>query len=113
MLSELKCVPCYGKGETALSVQEQQEYLRQLNGWQITYTDEQPCLEKIFTFNGYKQAWRFCDQVAGLADQQNHHPTILLEWGKVVVTWWTHSVHGLHTNDFICAAKTDALRDKL
>ncbi len=44
-----------------------------------------------------------------LAEIENHHPAILTEWGKVEVTWWTHSIDGLHDNDFILAARTDAL----
>ncbi|PTB84099.1 4a-hydroxytetrahydrobiopterin dehydratase, partial [Pseudidiomarina aestuarii] len=38
-----------------------------------------------------------------------HHPTLTTEWGKVTVTWWTHAIHGLHKNDFIMAARTDAV----
>ena len=42
-----------------------------------------------------------------MAEQEDHHPTILIAWGKVTVTWWTHAIKGLHRNDFIMAAKTD------
>ncbi|MDA9957990.1 4a-hydroxytetrahydrobiopterin dehydratase, partial [Gammaproteobacteria bacterium] len=42
-------------------------------------------------------------------DEEDHHPQIILEWGKVTVTWWSHKIEGLHHNDFICAAKTDQL----
>jgi 4a-hydroxytetrahydrobiopterin dehydratase len=44
---------------------------------------------------------------AAIAEQVNHHPVIMLEWGKVTVTWWTHVIGGLHKNDFIMAAKCD------
>ena len=44
-----------------------------------------------------------------MADQEDHHPQIILEWGKVSVLWWSHKIQGLHQNDFICAAKTDSL----
>ena len=47
--------------------------------------------------------------MADLAEVEDHHPAILLEWGKVQVTWWTHKILGLHKNDFIAAAKTDRL----
>ena len=46
---------------------------------------------------------------AELADEEDHHPKIILEWGKVTVYWWSHKIEGLHKNDFICAAKTDSL----
>ncbi|WP_352284849.1 4a-hydroxytetrahydrobiopterin dehydratase, partial [Pseudoalteromonas sp. Q18-MNA-CIBAN-0097] len=42
-----------------------------------------------------------------MAEDEGHHPGLLTEWGKVTVTWWSHSIKGLHKNDFICAAKTD------
>ncbi|MGP7735156.1 4a-hydroxytetrahydrobiopterin dehydratase [Oceanimonas smirnovii] len=66
-------------------------------------------LEREFTFKNFKQAWAFADKVAELAESEFHHPAILLEWGKVTVTWWTHAIHGLHRNDFIMAARTDQL----
>ena len=48
-------------------------------------------------------------KVVELAEEEDHHPAILLEWGRVEVTWWTHKIGGLHKNDFIAAAKTDLL----
>ena len=44
-----------------------------------------------------------------MADQEDHHPELALEWGKVTVIWWSHKIKGLHKNDFICASKTDNL----
>ena len=51
----------------------------------------------------------FANKIADLAEQEDHHPEILIEWGKVTVTWWSHKIKGLHKNDFICAAKTDQI----
>lgn len=51
----------------------------------------------------------FTNQVGQLAEEQGHHPAILLEYGKVTVRWWTHKINGLHRNDFIMAARTDQL----
>ena len=51
------------------------------------------------------------NKVADLAEKEDHHPEIILEWGKVTVIWWSHKIGGLHKNDFICASKTDALFD--
>jgi 4a-hydroxytetrahydrobiopterin dehydratase len=48
-------------------------------------------------------------QVGQIAEEEGHHPSILTEWGRVTVTWWTHKIKGLHRNDFIMAAKTDRL----
>ena len=66
-------------------------------------------LEKIFIFDDYEKAVAFSNQVAALAELEDHHPLIVLEWGKVKVQWWSHKIKGLHKNDFICAAKTDLL----
>ena len=52
---------------------------------------------------------KFVSKVANLAEEEDHHPEIILEWGKVTVSWWSHKIKGLHKNDFIAAAKTDCL----
>jgi len=54
-------------------------------------------------------ALAFTNRVGALAEAEGHHPALLTEWGRVTVTWWTHKIRGLHRNDFIMAAKTDAL----
>ncbi|GIR02861.1 MAG: hypothetical protein CM15mP12_3920 [Gammaproteobacteria bacterium] len=62
-------------------------------------------LFKEYKFKNYVLALEFATQVANLAEQENHHPLIALEWGRVRVWWWTHAIEGLHKNDFVCAAK--------
>ena len=109
MLHELRCEACRAGAAGALTNQQLQELLFELDGWRIVTRGSVPQLEKTFQFSNFKKAWSFSERVANLADQQNHHPSILAEWGKVTVTWWTHSLHGLHKNDFICAAKCDQL----
>ena len=66
-------------------------------------------LVKVFNFDNYLQALDFAKSVAMLAEEEDHHPKIVLEWGRVEVHWWSHKLKGLHKNDFICAAKTDSL----
>ena len=82
--------------------------LSEINGW---FLIEEPInkIQKIFSFKSYKDSVDFSNKVASLADDEDHHPQILLEWGKVTVIWWSHKIEGLHKNDFICAAKTDKL----
>ncbi len=63
----------------------------------------------VFKFTEFNQAISFADQVAKIADDADHHPSLLVEWGKVTVTWWTHVIQVLHLNDFIMAARTDLL----
>ena len=62
-----------------------------------------------FAFKDYLSGLDFLKKVALLAEEEDHHPEIVLEWGKVTVSWWSHKIRGLHKNDFIAAAKTDAL----
>lgn len=66
-------------------------------------------LERVFKFKDFTEALKFTDRVGKIAEEEGHHPSILTEWGKVTVTWWTHKLKGLHRNDFIMAAKTDHL----
>jgi len=66
-------------------------------------------LERVFRFPSFTAALDFTNRVGRLAEEQGHHPALLTEWGRVTVTWWTHAIGGLHRNDFIMAARTDAL----
>ena len=107
-LKEMKCVPCRG-GEPPLSDLEISVLKPQVPDWTVHQKDGIDRLERVFTFKNFAQAIAFTDQVGALAEAEDHHPSILTEWGKVTVTWWTHKIKGLHQNDFIMAAKTDAL----
>ena len=82
--------------------------LSEINDW---FLIEKPInkIQKVFRFKSYKDSVDFSNKVASLADDEDHHPQIILEWGKVTVIWWSHKIEGLHKNDFICAAKTDKL----
>lgn len=92
-----------------LNKHEVSRLLENLAGW-ITFEKEGELrLEKSFKFKNFNQALAFTNQVAKEAEKEDHHPAILTEWGKVTVTWWTHTIKGLHQNDFIMAAKTDQL----
>jgi pterin-4a-carbinolamine dehydratase len=78
-----------------------------LPGWETHEKKGELRLEKSFQFDDFSHALAFTDWIAQLANEENHHPAILTEWGKATVTWWTHKIRGLHKNDFIMAAKTD------
>ena len=82
--------------------------LSEINDWVLI---DKPInkIQKVFSFKSYKESVDFSNKVASLADDEDHHPQIVLEWGKVTVIWWSHKIEGLHKNDFICAAKTDKL----
>ena len=85
------------------------EFMQQLPNWAIVEEDKVKRLKRVFTFNNFVDAMVFTQTVSVVAEQENHHPAILTEWGKVTVFWWSHKIKGLHVNDFIMAAKTDQL----
>ena len=108
MLNELRCEACSPES-IALTQEEQRLLLTELDNWQIIIRDDIPQLEKVYKFKNFQLAWDFSNNITQLAEDEFHHPAILLEWGKVTVTWWSHAIKGLHRNDFICAAKCDSL----
>jgi len=77
--------------------------------WELLERDGIARLERVFSFSNFADALAFTNRVGALAETEGHHPALLTEWGRVTVTWWTHKIRGLHRNDFIMAAKTDAL----
>jgi 4a-hydroxytetrahydrobiopterin dehydratase len=107
-LSEMEFVPT-GENEPAATQDEIEGWIDQLSEWDVVERGGTPQLERSFEFKNFAEALGFTNRVGQLAEEKNHHPTLMTEWGKVTVTWWTHSVGGLHQNDFVMAAKTDQL----
>jgi 4a-hydroxytetrahydrobiopterin dehydratase len=104
-LAERTCRPL-PKGTPALNTAEQARLLAELgNGW--TVRDGR--LAKDYTFPDFLSALAFTNVAGGIAEGQQHHPDIHLAWGKVGVVVWTHSVGGLSENDFILAARIEAV----
>ena len=104
----LKCEVCR-VGAPKATVKEIEEFMQQLPHWKLTAESDVKKIERVYTFDDYTGAVNFTNRVAVLAEEEDHHPAIVLEWGKVSVTWWTHKIKGLHRNDFIMAAKSDQL----
>ncbi len=77
--------------------------------WKLVEHEAIPRLERTFRFKDYRQALAFTQRIGDLAEEEGHHPAMLVEWGRVKVSWWTHKIKGLHRNDFVMAAKTDRL----
>jgi 4a-hydroxytetrahydrobiopterin dehydratase len=107
-LKEQGCEPCR-KGAPLANATETADYMHQLLDWQIIAVDDIRRLTRSYSFKNFRQALDFTYRVGELAEQEGHHPAILLEWGKVTLSWWTHKIGGLHRNDFIMAAKSDQL----
>ncbi|MSR65220.1 MAG: 4a-hydroxytetrahydrobiopterin dehydratase [Verrucomicrobiae bacterium] len=107
-LNRLVCTACR-KGEPTVTDAEAAELHSQIPQWQIVERDGINRLECVFPFENFAFALGFTIKIGELAECNGHHPALLTEWGRVTVTWWTHKIRGLHRNDFIMAAKTDAL----
>jgi 4a-hydroxytetrahydrobiopterin dehydratase len=103
-----KCVACRG-GEPTLTEKEIAELLPQVDHWQVREVDGLKRLEKVFRFKNFAQALEFTNKVGAIAEEEDHHPLIITEWGRVTLNWWTHKIGGLHKNDFIMAAKSDKI----
>jgi 4a-hydroxytetrahydrobiopterin dehydratase len=101
-----KCIPCR-KGAPALTDAEVAELLPQVPEWELVEVDGIKRLQRVFKLKNYVEAVAFMNKIAMTAEKEDHHPLIVLEWGRVTVQWWTHVVKGLHKNDFVMAAKVD------
>lgn len=107
-LSEKICRPCR-QGDDPLSEAKIAEFMNLLPEWKIIERESKPRLEKSFQFPDFQEALDFANLVGELAEKEDHHPAILISWGRAAVSWWTFVVNGLHENDFILAARTDQL----
>ena len=105
-LAARRCVPC--RGDTPpLRGDALAKLLAELGGgWRAV---DEHHLEKEYRFKDFADALAFVNRVGALAEEQQHHPDLVLTWGKVRVAIWTHKIDGLTESDFVFAAKTDAL----
>ncbi|RZQ56743.1 4a-hydroxytetrahydrobiopterin dehydratase [Pseudidiomarina tainanensis] len=110
-MSELKQQTCEACNADAPKVSDAElaELIREIPEWTPVVRDGVMQLEREFKFKNFKLALAFTNKVGEIAEAEFHHPTLVTEWGKVTVTWWTHAINGLHKNDFIMAARTDAV----
>jgi 4a-hydroxytetrahydrobiopterin dehydratase len=107
-LADKTCVPCRGgvpplKGAALAQIYSQ---LPERAEWNVVGEHH---LTRTYRFPDFKMALAFVNRVGALAEEQGHHPDLLLAWGKVEITIWTHAVDGLTESDFILAAKIDGL----
>lgn len=103
-LAQMKCRELL-KGAPALSSQQVADNLKQLHGWGL----KEGAIERSFSFKDFHETIAFVNAVAWIANTQNHHPDLQAGYDKCTVRYSTHSVGGLSENDFICAARIDAL----
>ena len=103
-LTNKQCKPCEG-GTLPLSQDEINVLIKQLDGW-VQY---ERLIGKTFEFKNYYQTMAFVNAVAWLSHREDHHPDLTVSYNKCHVEYTTHAIHGMSENDFICAAKVDAL----
>ncbi len=106
-LASKQCVPCRGavpplRGAALLVLHHQLG--PDGNDWRIV---DEHHLEKDYRFRDFAQALAFVNRVGAVAEEQAHHPDLLLAWGRVRVQIWTHKIDGLTESDFVLAAKCD------
>ncbi|WP_420128954.1 4a-hydroxytetrahydrobiopterin dehydratase [Longimicrobium sp.] len=107
-LASQKCEPCR-RGTPTVTAEEMEVLKPQVPEWAVVEREGVPRLERVFEFPDFARALSFTNRVGEIAEEEDHHPALLTEWGRVTVTWWTHEVHGLHRNDFVMAARTDEI----
>ena len=103
-LARKKCKPCEG-GVAPLTPEQVRPMLKGLQGWE----PEGKAIAKTFKFGNYYETMAFVNAAAWVSHREDHHPDMLVKWGECRVSYWTHAIGGLSENDFICAAKLDAL----
>ena len=105
-----RCVPCEG-GIPPLSEERENYYLKQVKGWNLIQEGIHR-IQKEFYFKNFKESMKFVNQVAKLAEEEGHHPDIHIYYDTVNLEIHTHAIKGLHTNDFILAAKIDTIKQQ-
>ena len=106
-LAQKRCLPCEA-GVRPIQREEAQKLLAKLDdAWSLN--DDATEIRREFRFKGFHKTMGFVNAVAWVANSENHHPDLEVGWGRCLVRFSTHAIEGLSENDFICAAKVDAL----
>lgn len=103
-LTARKCKPCEG-GVPKLRDDEIQALLAQLDDWSY----REGALVKAYAFRNYHETMAFVNATTWISHREDHHPDLAVGYNRCEVRYWTHAIGGLSENDFICAAKIDAL----
>ena len=106
-LADRACEACHADSPK-VSADDASTLLDELPGWRIVDTPQLRLVGE-FRFPNFVAALAFANRVGELAEAEDHHPELVVEWGRVQVSWWTHAIGGLHMNDFVLAARTSSL----
>jgi 4a-hydroxytetrahydrobiopterin dehydratase len=101
-----RCVACQPDSPHVTDA-DIEELHPQVPEWEMIRESGVRKLRRRFAFDDFNTALEFANGVGEIADAEDHHPRITIEWGRALVTWSTHAIKDLHRNDFIMAAKTD------
>lgn len=104
-LAAKHCVPCKG-GVPPVQGEELNQLATQVPEWHVVHGHH---ITRTYTFPDFRTALDFVNKAGAIAEEEGHHPDLLLSWGKVEVTTWTHKINGLTESDFILAAKIDQI----
>ena len=94
-----------------LTGEEIARYVRALPEWRVETVGGVPRLRRSYGVRSFTEALALTNRVGELAEEINHHPEILTEWGRVTVEWWSHKIKGLHELDFAMAKRCDVLAE--
>ena len=106
-LDQKRCRPCEG-GVSPIGREEAEKYLKGLAGWNLT--EDGLGVQKEYSFKNFKEVIAFFNRIAQISEEENHHPELSIGYKRVKVELSTHSIKGLSENDFILAAKFDAVK---
>ena len=104
-LAERKCLPCSG-AVPPLTRAQFEPLLDELDNWLV---EDDKKLTKSLRFKNFTGPMDLANSIAAIAEEENHHPDLLVRWGELRIELWTHKINGLTESDFILAAKIDLL----
>lgn len=110
-LATKKCIPCEA-GTPSMTKDEAEQLLGQVSDWELIDEEGKLKIRKRFKFNTYLDGIKFVNQIAKLAEEEGHHPDMLVGWRRVTVNLMTHAIGGLFQNDFVMAAKINQIISK-
>ena len=107
-MEDEKCDSCRLDAQE-ITKEELDFMLSSLKEWVVFEDNEVKKIKRVYKFKDFVSAIKFSNKVGDLAENYNHHPAILTEWGKVTITWWSHGIEGLTIKDLDLAGGCDNL----